>query len=173
MKSQGQSERVAVTGLGYVGCAASACPAELGNQVIGLVSLRTAELAKYACNAFHALKIAFAVLPSNQEHLRRAIDAVLDLHIEPIGTFGLAFKQDTEKKMPHVRRLLDRYIESFLAQVRCVVLTQPPSPGLRCRIAESALPVLNLIDPQPASSGDERSYSVFGRIQLVTAGSEA
>jgi GDP-mannose 6-dehydrogenase len=143
----------AVAGL-YAGLDVEACR----------VTLRTAEMIKYACNCFHAVKISFAneigtlcqqlsipadevmrtlcrdvklnispaylmpgfafggsclpkdlralnyraarldlklpllesALPSNEQHLRRAIEAAAELPAARIGIFGLAFKENTD-----------------------------------------------------------------------------
>jgi GDP-mannose 6-dehydrogenase len=155
-----------------------------------LVSLGTAEMIKYASNAFHAVKISFAneigalceqvgvdgheimatlcedvklnispaylkpgfafggsclpkdlralvyrashldlklpllesAMPSNERHLRRAIDAVLDLPAQRIGVIGLAFKEDTDdlRESPAVMLL-----EQLLGKGRDVKVFDP------------------------------------------------
>jgi GDP-mannose 6-dehydrogenase len=163
-------------------------------QTIGmkanLVSLRTAEMIKYACNAFHAVKITFAnemgalseqlrvdgaevmatlcadvklnssaaylkpgfafggsclpkdlralvyraahlnlelpllesTLPSNDRHLKRAVDAVLDLPAQRIGVIGLAFKENTDdlRESPVVALL-----EQLIGKGRAVQVFDP------------------------------------------------
>jgi GDP-mannose 6-dehydrogenase len=42
------------------------------------------------------LPLLEATLPSNQEHLNRAIESVLDLGARRLGVIGLAFKEDTD-----------------------------------------------------------------------------
>lgn len=154
------------------------------------VSLRTAEMIKYACNAFHAVKIAFAneigalsdqvgvdgsevmatlcrdaklncsaaylkpgfafggsclpkdlralvhragrldlklpllesALPSNDRHLQRAIETVLDLPARRIGVIGLAFKENTDdlRESPIVTLL-----EQLIAKGRAVRVFDP------------------------------------------------
>ncbi len=42
------------------------------------------------------LPLLESALPSNDQHLRRAIDAALDLPARRIGVIGLAFKEDTD-----------------------------------------------------------------------------
>jgi GDP-mannose 6-dehydrogenase len=154
------------------------------------VSLGTAEMIKYACNAFHALKVAFAneigtlcdqrgvsgaevmdtlcrdvtlnlsraylkpgfafggsclpkdlralayramrmdlklplvesILASNEEHLRRATERVMDLPGDRIGFFGLAFKENTDdlRESPVVTLL-----ESLIGKGRDVRVFDP------------------------------------------------
>jgi GDP-mannose 6-dehydrogenase len=42
------------------------------------------------------LPLIESILPANQEHLARAIRSVLDLKVERLGVFGLAFKENTD-----------------------------------------------------------------------------
>jgi GDP-mannose 6-dehydrogenase len=42
------------------------------------------------------LPLLETVLPSNDQHLRRALQKVLDLPAERLGVFGLAFKENTD-----------------------------------------------------------------------------
>jgi GDP-mannose 6-dehydrogenase len=154
------------------------------------VSLRTAEMIKYACNAFHAVKISFAnevgalaaevgvdpdevmgtlcrddrlnvsaaylkpgfafggsclpkdlraltyrsrrldvrlpmleaVMPSNEEHLRRAIEAALAAGPGRVGIYGLAFKENTDdlRESPVVT-----LVEQLIAKGREVRIYDP------------------------------------------------
>jgi GDP-mannose 6-dehydrogenase len=155
-----------------------------------LVSLGTAEMIKFACNAFHALKISFAneigtlaqslgipaaevmqtlcrdeklnvspaylspgfafggsclpkdlralvyraarndlrlpllesVLPSNRQHLDRAVQTILDLPSGRIGVYGLSFKENTDdlRESPVVS-----LIETLLGKGRQVRIYDP------------------------------------------------
>jgi GDP-mannose 6-dehydrogenase len=183
-----------------------------------LVSLGTAEMIKYACNAFHALKVAFAneigtlceqrgvsgaevmdtlcrdvtlnlsraylkpgfafggsclpkdlralayramrmdlklpliesILGSNEEHLRRATERVMDLPGDRIGFFGLAFKENTDdlRESPVVTLL-----ESLIGKGREVRVFDPhirldSIHGSNQRFLLTAIPHIGkLLDP--------------------------
>jgi len=157
---------------------------------VSVVSLRTAEMIKYTCNAFHAVKIGFAneigslagslgvnpeqvmatmcldtrlnispaylkpgfafggsclpkdlraltfrasrldlklpllnsVLSSNDEHLKRSIQQVLELPGQRIGIYGLAFKEDTDdlRESPVIT-----IIEHLIGKGRAVKIHDP------------------------------------------------
>jgi GDP-mannose 6-dehydrogenase len=184
-----------------------------------LVSLRTAEMIKYACNTFHALKVAFAnemgalsgalgipgaevmdtlcrdtklnispaylkpgfafggsclpkdlralvyragrldlkvplletILSSNDQHLRRAIQKVMDLPAARLGVFGLAFKENTDdlRESPVVALL-----EHLIGKGRQVRVYDPHIRleeiyGSNQRFVLAAIPhIANLLEPK-------------------------
>lgn len=184
-----------------------------------LVSLRTAEMIKYACNTFHALKVTFAnemgalcgalgipaaevldtlcqdaklnispaylkpgfafggsclpkdlralvyragrldlelpllktVLPSNEQHLRRAIQKVMDLPATRLAVFGLAFKENTDdlRESPVVTLL-----EQLIGKGRQVRVFDPHIRleeiyGSNQRFLLAAIPhIANLLEPK-------------------------
>jgi GDP-mannose 6-dehydrogenase len=68
------------------------------------------------------LPLINSVLVSNQRHLERALQAVLDLPVERIGVFGLAFKENTDdlRESPVVA-----LIEQLLGKGRQVRIFDP------------------------------------------------
>src|SRR6202041_2693231 len=62
-----------------------------------------------------SLPLLESALPSNHQHLQRAIDAVLDLPAQRIGLIGLAFKENTDdlRESPVVT-LLEHLIRKFV-----------------------------------------------------------
>jgi GDP-mannose 6-dehydrogenase len=68
------------------------------------------------------LPLLEATMPANQQHLERAIRAVLDLPARRIGVIGLAFKEDTDdlRESPVVTML-----EQLIGKGRAVQVFDP------------------------------------------------
>ena len=69
-----------------------------------------------AANAGVDVPLLKAILPSNAEHLRRAVDTVLESRLNPIGVYGFAFKKGTDdlrgsSALAFVRELARRGLE--------------------------------------------------------------
>jgi len=197
-----------------------------------LVSLRTAEMIKYACNTFHALKIAFAnemgalssalgicagevmdtlcrdarlnisraylrpgfafggsclpkdlralvyragrldlpvplletILPSNDEHLRRAIQRVMDLSAERLGVFGLAFKENTDdlRESPVVALLEHLIGKGRQLRVHDPHIRMEEIYGSNQRFVLAAIPhIANLLEPDLEKLLDWASHLVI------------
>ncbi len=133
------------------------------------------------------LPMLSAVLPSNDEHLRRAISAVLHLPNGRIGIVGLAFKENTDdlrespvvtllenligkgrdlrvwdphirmdsiygsnrnflmNAIPHIGRLMEPTLEGLVGWAEHLVVPQSPGANVSAVIAQSGLPVLDLV----------------------------
>ena len=81
------------------------------------------------------LPLLESAIPSNEKHLGRAIEAVLDLPAQRIGIIGLAFKEDTDdlRESPAVTLL-----EQLIGKGRDVKVFDP-RVRLDARIARASL----------------------------------
>ena len=95
------------------------------------------------------LPLLEATLPSNDEHLRRAMRSVLDIKAERLGVFGLAFKENTDdlRESPVIS-----LIEHLIGKGRAVRVFDPHIQvdeiyGSNQRFVLSAIPhIRSLID---------------------------
>jgi GDP-mannose 6-dehydrogenase len=138
------------------------------------------------------LPLLESALPSNQEHLRRAFESILDLGQRRLGFIGLAFKENTDdlresavlalleqligkgrelrvfdphirldaiygsnrrfilEHIPHIGRLLSDRLEDVLAWAEHIVIAQKVNPEMLQMIAQTGLPITDLVRTLPA-----------------------